>query len=335
MVRFCQKFIPKYVIKKEKSAMFISSLPPVHLEELLKSIIEHPIVDAVRYNTGVRSAYNPYETISRILALTVPLNKPLYIDLKGKQLRAIEWGIVPDSPVILNHKITVELPAEIHMRGDARGIVRKINNGNELYVDCKEGLVGKGQSINILGKNLKIEGGLLDLDHQYIRAMLDLGLMRFMLSFVENKDDVRELQEAIVRHSRGTVSVDECEIVFKIESQAGMDFVRNELTEKHFSEGSAYRLMAARDDLQIHIGVDQMPAATRDIVRKDPRSICASRLLMGLEDGGVTEADKSDVEHMRTLGYKHFMLSDGISREHSVEALKFWQEYCASRPFEK
>lgn len=312
--------------------MLILSLPPVHQVDLLRSIIEHPLVGAVRYNTGVPSAYDPYETIKRIKALTEPLGKPFWVDLKAKQLRVVEWAVVPDSPIILNHKVKVELPAKVHLRGDESCELREVVDGNKLYVDGKPSLVGKGQSINILAKKLEIEGGLLDIDHEYIKAALSLGIKRFMLSFVECADDVRELEDAIVLHSRGAVSVGECEIMFKIESHAGVEFVRG-LPKKHFSADSPYSVMAARDDLMIHIGLMDMPEALQIIAKKDPRAVCASRLLMGLEGGGVSMADLSDLEYMRSLGYKHFMFSDGISREQTKEALAFWEAYAAQRPF--
>ncbi|MBI4118494.1 MAG: hypothetical protein HY455_03100 [Parcubacteria group bacterium] len=311
--------------------MLISSLPPVHQSELLRSIVANPIVEAVRYNTGVESVCGPYGALERIQALAKPLNKPFYVDLKGRQLRIIEWAVVPDSPIILNHGISVELPATVYLRGDQPCELREVRRGNELFVDSKPKFVGKGQSVNILAKRLTIEGGLLPLDHEYIKAALEQGIRRFMLSFIESRDDVRELEEAIERHSRGAVSLEECEIVLKIESQAGVEFVRG-LEQKHFSNGSPYRLMAARDDLMIQIGVGKMVGALREIAEKDPRAICASRLLLGLDGGGVSMADISDIELMRILGFKHFMLCDEISREHSKEALAFWQEYTTANP---
>jgi pyruvate kinase len=314
--------------------MLIVSLPPVHQEDLLRYIIEHPQVGAVRLNTGVGSAYSPYETIQVIKAIAGPAGKPIYIDLKAKQLRVVEWALVPDSPIILNHKVKVGLPAAVHLRGDTQARIREVV-GNKLYVDCDKELVGKGQSVNILSDTLIIEEGLLSLDHEYIRAALDQDVTRFMLSFVESADDVRELDEAITRHSRGTVDVDECEVVFKIESKAGVKFV-SELEERHFADESPYRLMAARDDLLIHVGLMGMDAAQKAIVEKDPNAICASRLLMGLREGGVTFADIADIEHARSQGYEHFMLSDGISRDYAKDtqgALDFWQQYAAQRPF--
>jgi pyruvate kinase len=313
--------------------MLISSLPPVHQEELLRSIIQHPAIEAVRYNTGMSSPYDPYDVIGRILELTKPQGKPLYVDLKGKQLRVAQWATPPYGPIVLNHKISVELPAKVYFRGDDCCELKEVVNGNEIYVDpTPKYPVGKGQSVNIIGKNLKIEGGLLDLDHRYIKAAVDQGVQNFMLSFVEGAADVQELEEAIVRHSRGTIMPDMCQIVFKIESVDGVEFVRS-LKERHFSGKSPYRLMAARDDLMIEIGIHAMMDALRLIVQKDSQAICASRLLMGLEQGKVSMADLSDIEYMRSLGFRHFMLSDEISREHASEAAAFWEKYVESRPF--
>lgn len=315
--------------------MLISTLPPVHQADLLRSIIEHPAVGAVRYNTGTASRYDAYETLRRIKEIAGPLGKPFYVDLKGKQLRAVEWTVVPDQPITINHNVSVDLPAKVHLRGDDSCDLLEVVDGNKLYVDGKPSLVGKGQSINILGPNLKIEGGLLPLDHEYIRAAINLGITRFLLSFVESKEDVQELEEAIEKYSRGEIPLEECRIVFKIESRAGLTFVAG-LAKKHFSGNSPYRLMAARDDLMIHIGVERMAVALQDIIEQDPNAICASRLLMGLEpeNGSVSMADVSDIEYMKSLGYKHFMLSDGISRERSAQACGFWQEYVGVPPMQ-
>lgn len=314
--------------------MLILSLPQAHQSDLMRSMIEHPSVGAVRYNTGMSSAYDAYETLARIMRLSEPAKKPLYVDLKAKQLRVIEWANLPEGPIILNHDIKVSLPAKVYFRGDDCCNLMEVARGRELYVDpLPKAPVGRGQSVNIIAEKLDIEGGLIDADHEYLKAALDLGIRRFMLSFVERRDDVNELEEAIVRHGRGTVDIEECEIVFKIESKGGVEFVRS-LEPRHFQSGSPYRLMAARDDLHIQIGVLAMPEALALIANKDPRAMCASRLLMGLERGEVATADISDLEYMRTLGYSCFMLSDGLSRQYSKEALQFWQQYERLRPIE-
>jgi pyruvate kinase len=256
------------------------------------------------------------------MELARPVNKPVYVDLKGKQLRVIEWANLPEGPILLNHKVEVELPARVYFRGDDRCELRKIVDGNQLFVDpLPKAPVGRGQAVNIVSKKIVIDGGLTKLDHEYIRAAMAEGLSNFLLSFVESWDDVAELEEAIARYSKG--SKVEPQIGLKIESQAGVDFVKGADRKKF---GERYRLMAARDDLMIQVGLLKMPDALRAIIKKDPKAICASRLLLGLESGAVSLADVSDILYMRELGYERFMLSDGISRDHGQEAFDFWQK---------
>jgi pyruvate kinase len=306
--------------------MLIVSLPPVHQEKLLREIIANPNVGAVRYNTGVRSAYDPRETLQRILKFTAPHGKPLYVDLKGRQLRVTEWANLPEGPIMLNHRIKVSLPAKVYFRGDDCCELKEVVSGKEIFVDpLPKYPVGRDQAVNILADNLEIEGGLLPLDRAYIEAALKEGIARFMLSFVESLEDVRELEDAILQYWGRSKPFGKYELVLKIESNKGVEFVR----EAAPALLSPYRLEAARDDLMIQIGVHKMPDALRIISQKDENAICASRLLMGLETGEVSMADISDLEYMRHLGYKTFMLSDGISREHFPAAMQFWQAYRA------
>lgn len=302
--------------------MLIASLPPVHQNDLLKEIITHPCVETVRYNTGMSSAYDPLETVRRIKEYSVPAGKPVFIDLKAKQLRVIEWANLPEGPIVLNHKIKVKMPAKVYFRGDDCCGLKEVVDGTNIFVDpLPKAPVGRGQSVNIVAAGLEIEGGLLPLDHAYIKAALEEGIYNFMLSFVEGFDDIRELEGALGKHAPKS------KICLKIESRDGVDFIR----KTSAAALRPYRLMAARDDLMIQIGIFNMRDALKVIIRKDPKAICASRLLLGLETGGVSMADVSDIEYMRTLGYRDFMLSDGISRLHFTGAVKFWQDYEKSR----
>lgn len=303
--------------------MLIVSLPQVHQEDLFREIITHPCVGAVRYNTGMSSAYEPCEVIRHIQEYAAPLHKPVWIDLKGKQLRVVEWANLPNGPIVLNHRVKVQMPAKVYFRGDDCCELKEVIDGNKIYVDpLPKAPVGRGQSVNILSIKLEIEGGLLPLDHDYIKAALQEGIANFMLSFVESWDDVRELENALGKY------VSKSKICLKIESQVGLDFVERIGTNLL---GTSYQLMAARDDLMIQIGLYNMTNALKTIIQIDPKTICASRFLMGLETGDVSMADISDLEYMRQLGYRDFMLSDGISREHFPAAIKFWQEWVESK----
>src|SRR3989344_3189186 len=298
--------------------MLIVSLPPVHQEDLLKKIITHPCVGAVRYNTGMGSAYPPSEVLQRIQKHALPLCKPVWVDLKGKQLRVVEWANLPYGPIVLNHSIKVKLPARVYFRGDDSCELKEVVNGTEIFVDpLPKAPVGRGQSVNILSEKLEVEGGLLPLDYEYIEAALKEGVFNFMLSFVEDWKNILELEDVLGKY-RSKVK-----ICLKIESQAGLDFVN----KKYVLMPKDYRLMAARDDLMIQIGVFNVMNALKTIIIKDPTAICASRLMLGLEKGEVSMSDISDLELMKKPGYKDFMLSDGISREHFEAAIQAWGEW--------
>lgn len=305
--------------------MLIVSLPPVYLEKLMIDIISHPLVDAVRYNTGMDSPLSPKKTMSFVVQRANKFKKTLYVDIKGKQLRIVKWASPPYGPIILNHKVKAFPPAKVYFRGDDCCELKAVK-GNKIYVDpLPKYAVGQGQAVNIVGKNVEVEDGLTNYDYEYVRAALDNDIHQFMLSFVDSFEYIGELEEVIGNHP----AAEEHKIVLKIESQKGLDFALNE--SKSLRD---YQLMAARDDLMIQLGLMKTHKALAGIVSEDPEAICASRLLMGLEQtGSATLADISDLQLMHMIGYKHFMFSDGISRNHFKEAIQIWQEFKITYPY--
>ena len=164
--------------------VLIATLPSVYRKELMEKIIRHPLIDEVRYNVGYSTPYSPIETLIKILDLTEKNNKKLWIDLKGRQLRIVNWAKPDYGTIILNHEIEVDLPAKVFFRGNEWSEL-KVVNGNKIYVDPppKEA-VGEGQAINIIGNNLKVKEYLTEDDKEYIEAACKLGISNFMLSFV-------------------------------------------------------------------------------------------------------------------------------------------------------
>jgi hypothetical protein len=75
------------------------------------------------------------------------------------------------------------------------------------------------------------------------------------------------------------------------------------------------RLMAARDDLYLQMGAAK-PAileALEQIVAADLEAVVASRILTSLEeDPTVALGDLADLALMYRMGYRSFMLSDGL-----------------------
>ena len=276
----------------------IATLPPPHLKQI-KEVAENSEIDMFRFNTGSRSPLTPYMTIRKILE-RVPKEK-LWIDVKGRQVRIDMWAVPTFGDVVLNRNIKVDLPATIFLRnGETSQIVEL--QGKKIYLDpMPRYVIGAGQSVNILGKNFSVLGDYLtDVDKQYIEAGRELGVNKYMLSFLEKGSDIAEV-----------LTIDPgAEICGKIESPAGLELIKNGSWS-----GEKIQLMAARDDLFINVGFNakKMFEAQRLIIKKDSKAIAASRILTSLErDEEVSLSDLSDVYLLREMGYSNFLLSDGL-----------------------
>lgn len=305
--------------------MLIATLPPVHQEKLLEKIIAHPLVGGVRYNVGAQSGYSPQETLERVTELTDGYGKKFWLDLKGRQLRIIHWAVPTYGKIILNHEIEVDLPAKVFFRGNDWSEL-KLVHGNTIYVDPPPRYaVGEGQAINIHGDNLKIKGYLTDDDCEYLQAACELQIHNFMLSFVEEMQDVEDVRNILDL----TTCYDKnqpTQFVLKLETPKGLDFISGAAIK----DRKNLVLMAACDDLMINIGDNkaEMLPALEKIVSIDPSAIAASRIFSGLENGGeVTLSDWSHLQLLSLMGYKNFMFSDGISIRHFDAAIKAWQEF--------
>ena len=162
--------------------------------------------------------------------------------------------------------------------------------------------------MNIPDASLEIEGTLTDTDRAYLEAMQRRGLRHVMLSYVESARDVDEVRALLP----------EAEVVLKIESARGMDFVR-----RHGA--SLGRLMAARGDLYVEVRrPHRVASAVREIVRADPAAIAASRLFESLAREAVPEsADIGDAAFLLLCGFRSFLLGDAVClrRESVLSAL--------------
>lgn len=317
--------------------MLIVTLPEVYREDLCRKIISHPLVDGVRYNTGYVTPFSCKETLQRVLGIVNEYNKVLWIDLKCRQLRIAQWAVPQYGKIVLNHEIEVDCPARIYFRGNEWSEV-KVVRGNVIFIDPPPySAVGEGQAVNIHGTNLKIkEGFLTEQDREYLFAAIDLGIDRFMLSFVESIDDIKEVRSIIETYKKYRFGKEEYrlnQLVLKVESLRGLEFVENVFSLKGLEVFEECLLMAARDDLMVNIGENKavMFSALQQIIDKDANAILASRIFLGLEGGGsVAMADYSDLRLMQLMGYKNFMLSDKISQQYFDEAIKVWEEIMLS-----
>ena len=283
--------------------MLIATLPL--LPRYRYDIARNPLVDELRYNTVMPLDVDIPAAVSQLQEASGP--KPLWLDLKTRQLRITRYAYLPYDYVELSHKIRVNLPAKIHFK-DCVSEISQIVDGNKLILSERPlRVVGAGEPVNIQDPSLEIEGFLTDKDCAFIDAARKCGLHRYMLSFVEKNSDIEELR-----------SLDpDAVIMAKIESPWGLDFVR----DCYPGSLQEVRLMAARDDLYINMGdnkVDILNALSL-ILQKDPQATVASRIFTSLMDHeDVSMGDISDFHMLHMMGYTSFMLSDEICRIREV-----------------
>jgi pyruvate kinase len=281
----------------------IVTTPPYAV--FLNDIARHPMVCGFRLNTVMPLHEGPKDALQRLQSF----GKPIWVDLKGRQLRVVGAAIPPYTEVIVSHRIRVKTPVNAFF-SDGRECVRVMAvDGNRLILeDGPRRLVGPGESVNIVHPSLEIEGTLTETDLAYLEAMRELGLKQVMLSFVESPSDIEEVQRYLP----------EAEVMAKIESRRGLEFVR-----KHRNEFG--QLMAARGDLFVEVlRPHHIIGALGEIIKADSDAVAASRLFGSLAYESVpNSADIGDVAYLLSIGYKTFMLGDAVclNREPLLEAL--------------
>ncbi|MBN2390038.1 MAG: hypothetical protein JXR84_04920 [Anaerolineae bacterium] len=271
----------------------------------LEKVARHPIVCGLRLNTVMPLKEGPREALERLGAL----GQPLWVDLKGRQLRVVGAAIPPYTEVHLSHPIRVKTPVDAFFSDGAECVRVAAVDGNRLILeDGPRRLIGPGEGVNIVHPTLHVEGTLTETDRAYLAAMRDLGLKQVMLSYAESTTDVEEVRELLPG----------AEVVLKIESERGLTFARR-------YKATHGRLMAARGDLYIEVlRPHRVVSALRDIVTADPDAIVASRIFDSLAYQPIPEsADIGDVGFLIGLGYRTFMFGDKVCfrRDSIIEAL--------------
>jgi pyruvate kinase len=282
----------------------------------LDEVAEHPLVSGLRLNSVMPLRKGPIEALHRLQSFGIPL----WVDLKGRQLRVIQAAIPPYTEVLLSHPIQVETPVDAFFSDGTERVRVAAVDGNRLILeDGPHRLIGPGESVNIIHPSLMIEGTLTGTDHAYLMAMKDLNLRRVMLSYVESPEDVKEVQDHLP----------EAECILKIETQRGLTFIRQ--------YGNAYgRLMAGRGDLYVEVlRPHRIVSALREIISQDPEAIVASRIFDSLTYHPIpSSADIGDVAFLLSLGYRTFLFGDAIcfNRETILEALNLLEAVAGQFP---
>lgn len=288
-----------------KKVRAIVTVPP-HAR-FLREVARHPLVSGLRLNTVMPIAGSLEETLERLAGL----GQPLWIDLKGRQLRVKEACVPPFTEVRLTHRIRkLVTPCRAYFSDGRESALVLACEGDRLILeDGPRRVVGPGESVNIPDASLEVEGVLTEKDEDYVKAARALGLHDFMLSFTESEGDVAALK-ALDPDAR---------VVSKIESRKGLAAAQ----EGGLVE-SGGRLMAARGDLFVELKPHELPGALRELLARDPDAILASRLFPSLAHGLEPAAqDVTDAAYVIALGYRTLMLGDEVClrRESVLSAL--------------
>ncbi len=270
------------------------TLPPY--ADFAEELARHPLVCGLRLNTVMPIA--PKDDARGVLERLARLPQPLWVDLKGRQLRVRDAALPPFTELRVSHRVRVHTPADAFLAdGREHARVVAVDGDRLILADGPRRVVGPGESVNLVDPSLVVEGTLTETDHLYLDAMRALGLGRVMLSFVEQTSDVDELQAALPGAER----------LLKIESRRGLAFAR--------SHGARLgRLVAARGDLYVEVREPhRIVGALRAVLDADPQAIVASRLFTGLAQHPVpTCADIGDAAFLMGLGYRTFLLGDEV-----------------------
>lgn len=299
----------------DQKPSLMATFPSMADMRKIEDVFQCNAISAVRFNTGARSPHSPAESLDILDGLSKKHGKKLYVDIKGRQLRISKWADPLYECIELNHKIKAapSIPLNIIFRGGGKSRITHIQDGNKIFVSPlpKEAL-GAGQSVNILPEGVETEGYLTETDKEYLTLCRKKNIPNIMASFIESFDDFSEILKIYPK----------ADITAKIESMKGVRFLSSMGSMK-------VKLMAARDDLFIQSG--QSPSMTgilREIIKADPSAICASRIFQSLEHRAVPDyADYVDLEFMRMLGYRNFMLCDNICNYKFWEAVEAWEKF--------
>ncbi|MBI4440619.1 hypothetical protein HY639_00480 [Candidatus Woesearchaeota archaeon] len=270
----------------------IVTVPPY--APFIKDVVRHPLVTGLRLNTVMPVK----ESLDDVLKRLQDYEKPVWIDLKGRQLRTVGYWTPPFTEVRISHPITVKTPVTAYFgNGRESATVVAVDGDRLIFLEGPQRTVGPGESINIVDSSLSIDGYLTKMDLAYVAAAAKLGMHQFMLSFVESAQDLTQL--------RGLDK--DATIIAKIESQKGLQYVKTAYAQD-------VTLMAARGDLYIEVArPHHILDAVESIVQKDPHAVAASRILASMAQSAEPDCqDITDVAYLMAIGYKTFMLGDEV-----------------------
>lgn len=191
-------------------------------------------------------------------------------------------------------------------------------------VTCKVvlgGTLGNKKSLSAPGIKLDIPY-VSDLDREDIKYACEHGGEYLAISFVSCKEDVLEIKEILKEHNR-----EDLQIICKIESQLGIDNLRDILT---VSDG----VMIGRGDLGTEIPSEEVPHAQKlmiNICRDMGKVVITATEMLEtmMENSRPKRAETSDIANAVLDGTDAVMLSGETTvGKHPIETVQAMADIC-------
>ncbi len=290
----------------------IVTIPPY--APFIREVAAHPAVSGLRLNTvmPLDRKDSIEDVLKRLNQEAQQFGRELWIDLKCRQLRIATYGVPPFTEIEITNSISVDMPVTAYFSdGQERATVIRADGKRLIMQEGPRRVVGPGEAINIPHPSLSIEGYLTDTDKRYIEAAVNANLHNYMLSFVEQKEDIESLK----------MLDPNAVVVAKIESRKGLQYATSEWNKES-------RLMAARGDLFVEVKMPHDILMAQELIaKKDENAIVASRILTSLAYSLEPScADIGDLDNLLRMGYKTVMLGDDVcmQRDSVMSALNLF-----------
>lgn len=261
---------------------------------------KHPLVKGVRLNTAMASTVEMPSVLKR--AVNTRNSAPIYLDIKGRQLRITHVDPNEDHLEIdINHPIEVETPCPVLFKAGADGaLLVGVKGGTRLIFDRGPNFtLREGESLSIRAPH-KVLGELFtDQQRDFLGMALEAGIDRYMLSYATSQAEIDELREW----------VGEAEIIAKIENSEGLEFAKNQ-----FKPADNLHILTARGDLFVELPKPHdVLLATKELLKVDPLAILGSRILLSVTNESVPScSDLNELAWLLDIGYRRFMFCDGL-----------------------
>ncbi|HII59658.1 TPA: pyruvate kinase [Methanocaldococcus jannaschii] len=280
------------------------------------------LIDGVRFNMSHATT----DYCEKFLNILEKNNIAKVMDLKGIKIRIkevklknkiLKMGekVVIGEDIKLNYNIDTIEEGHFILINDGKIKLRVVEKTDKIIAVVEVGgEIKEGMGVNL--PDTRIELPIIDeTDLKNIKFAVEKDFEYIALSFVRNKEDVKELKD-IISEYKG-----DCEVISKIETKEGLKNIKEIARE---SDG----VMVARGDLGVEVPIENIPIEQKNILRIANRygilSITATQILDSMINNPFpTRAEVTDIANAIYDGTDCLMLSNETTiGKYPIEAIK-------------